>query len=182
MSVEVYQKRPCSTLTPRCCAAQEQFRNSCSGRVRWKGARKVQYIGKFLQLHVQHLQGGGIAAAAGAAVEEVVHAAHAADAACRTVELLLGGVVLKEAALEACVCPKGHPAANAGRADRLAQRAQCADDLTDPCPVQLMPLAGVLQNNSYTSDEQKSSGSCPGKATLSASRCIPACRHQARAD
>lgn len=61
-----------------------------------------------------HLQGCGIAAATGVAMEEILHPAYSADAAGRAVELLLGGVVLKEAALEAGIRPKLHAAADAG--------------------------------------------------------------------
>lgn len=68
-------------------------------------------------------------------MEEVIQPAHAADAAGRTMELLLGDVILKEAALEAGVCSEGHPTANAGRADWLAQRAQRANNLAYPRPV-----------------------------------------------
>lgn len=77
-------------------------------------------------------------------MEEVVDAAHAADAAGRAVELLLGGVVLEEAALEAGVCPEGHPAANAGQPYWLPQLAQRAHHLPHPRSVQLMALVGVL--------------------------------------
>ena len=99
------------------------------------GDKKGKTIKTEVELHVLHLQGGGIAAATGVAVEEVIHPAYAADAAGRTMELLLGDIILEEAALEAGVCPEGHPTANAGRADRLAQRAQRADDLAHPRPV-----------------------------------------------
>ena len=92
-----------------------------------------------------HLQRCGVAAAAGVAVEEVAHATHAADAAGRAVELLLGGVVLEEAALEAGVGPKLHTAADAGLSDGLPQIAQRADHLPHPRPVQLVPLARVLR-------------------------------------
>lgn len=92
-----------------------------------------------------HLQGGGVAAAAGVAVEEVVNATHSADPAGRAVKLLLGGVVLKEAALEAAVGPERHPAANAGQPHRLPQLAQRAHHLPYPRPVQLVALVGVLQ-------------------------------------
>ena len=71
-------------------------------------------------------------------------AAHAADAAGRAVELLLGGVVVEEAALQAGVGAKDHAAAEAGRAHWLPQLAQRADHLPDPRPVQLVPLARVL--------------------------------------
>ena len=78
------------------------------------------------------------------AVEEVLPPAHSADAAGGAVELLLGGVVLKEAALQAGVGAKLHAAANAGLPYGLAQVAECTDHLPHLRPVQFMPLARVL--------------------------------------
>jgi hypothetical protein len=60
--------------------------------------------------HVTVLEHDTVAAVAGAAVEEVGPAAHSAYAAVVTVELLLGGVVVKELALHAAVAPEGHAA------------------------------------------------------------------------
>lgn len=74
----------------------------------------------------RHLQGVGVAAAAGITVEEVAGAPDAADAAGLAVELLLLQVIVEEAALEAGVCAKVAAAPRTHRRHRLPQIAQRA--------------------------------------------------------
>lgn len=88
---------------------------------------------------------GGVAGAAGVAVEEILAAAHTADAAVGAVEGLLGDVVVVEGAEGARVGAKGHAAAAAVVPYRLAQGAQSAHDLGDQRAVQLVPQLHVLR-------------------------------------
>ena len=91
------------------------------------------------------LQGDGVAAGAGAAVEVLVPAAHAAYAALCAVELVFAEVVVKETAGQAGVGAKGHVAGAAALSQRLLQLAEGAHHLLYRPPVQLVPLLGLLQ-------------------------------------
>ena len=68
-------------------------------------------------------------------MEKVLPPSHSTDATGRTVKLLLGNVVLKEAAFQAGVGAKLHAAANAGLPNGLAQVAERADHLPHLRPV-----------------------------------------------
>ena len=91
-------------------------------------------------LSISHLQALGVAAPARPAVEEVLLAAHPADAAPVAVELALAGVVVEEAAAQAGVRAKGRAAGPAGGGGRLPGVAQCAHQLPHRRPLQLMPF------------------------------------------
>ena len=92
-----------------------------------------------------HLQRGGVATAAGGAVEEVGAAADAADAACVAVKLLLVQVVVEKAAAQARICAERRAAALARRPRVLPQPAQRALQLAHRRAVQLVPLGRVLR-------------------------------------
>ena len=78
-------------------------------------------------------------------MEEVISPPHAAYAACTAVEVLLLDIILKKAALQACVGPKGDTARPAVCCQCLARRTQCTHKLAHSFAFKLVPPFWVLQ-------------------------------------